>query len=260
MSDRQFRSYCTTNLALETRGEGDKKSNTLRGYAAVFNSRSEVLGWYREILMPGAFAAPISERQDVRALLNHDPNFVLGRTTNGTVRLSQDGTGLLSEIDLPDTLSARDLSTSIARGDINQMSFAFSTRDYEWDIEDGDYVRVVRSVRNLYDVSPVTYPAYQATSIGLRAASLGISLDLAELVPAIMRAEDGIPAAKEDPTVIRTAIGAMQKLLDKIMLEGERTKDDATMTADEIGNRLAELSGEVITLDSITKRLSEIRN
>ena len=261
MSDKQFRSFCTTNLAIETRGEGDKKTSTLRGYAAVFNSRSEVLGWYREILMPGAFAQPISERQDVRALLNHDPNIVLGRTTNNTVRLSQDGTGLLSEIDLADTQSARDLATSIGRGDINQMSFAFSTRDYSWDIEDGEYIRVVRSVKRLYDVSPVTYPAYSATSIGLRSAGFGISLDLAELVPALMRAEDGVPAQAEDSKVLRSAIESMQALLDKILIEGERTKrSDATMTADEIGSRLAELQQDVLTVDSLTKRLSEIRS
>lgn len=260
MSDKQFRSFCTTNLAIETRGEGDKKTSTLRGYAAVFNSRSEVLGWYREILMPGAFAAPIAERQDVRALLNHDPNIVLGRTTNGTTRLSQDGTGLLSEIDLPDTQAARDLATSIARGDINQMSFAFSTRDYQWDVEDGEYVRVVRSVKRLYDVSPVTYPAYSATSVGLRAAAFGVSLDVANLLPALMRAEEGLHQA-DDSKILRDAIGDMQKLLDKILLAGESAKrSDATMTADEIGSRLAELQSDAVTVDALTKRLSEIRN
>lgn len=261
--DRQLRSAnqkANFGVIEETRADG-KKQRVLKGYAAVFNSRSEVLGWFREVIMPGAFAAPLQNKDDVRALLNHDANFVLARSTNGTLRMGQDQVGLHCEIDLPDTQAARDLATSIERGDISQMSFAFSSRDVKHDIEDGEYIRYVRSVQRLYDVSPVTYPAYQATSIGLRAMGFDIPLDVDKLVPVLMRAEEGWPAMKDDPQVVRDAISQLTKYLDKLMVEGERTAhgDNETMTVDEIGERLAALRGDVLDADALQRRLEQLR-
>jgi hypothetical protein len=138
----------------------------LTGYAAVFNSMSEDLGGFREVILPGAFAQAVRE-DDVRALWNHDPNYVLGRNRSGTLTLSEDDHGLPIDVKPPDTQWARDLMVSIGRGDVTQMSFGFSVTGQRWEKEDGEDVRYLTSVR-LFDVSPVTYPAYQATEVQAR--------------------------------------------------------------------------------------------
>lgn len=141
------------------------------GHAAVFNTLSAELWGFREEVAPGAFSQTI-EQDDVRALFNHDPNFVLGRNTAKTLRLSEDDKGLLYEIDPPDTQFARDLMVSIERGDITQNSFSFSVLPdgQEWR-EDGNgtLIRTLTHVK-LYDISPVTFPAYPSTDVSLRSA------------------------------------------------------------------------------------------
>lgn len=146
--------------------------SSLVGYAAVFDSLSELIADFRELIRPGAFGAAIAEGQDVRALYNHDPSQILGRTTAGTLRLSQTQVGLRYEVDLPDTTTARDLATSVERGDISASSFAFRVRagGEDWrQQEDGSYQRELTAL-DLFDVSPVVYPAYQATDgmMGMR--------------------------------------------------------------------------------------------
>jgi HK97 family phage prohead protease len=150
----------------ELRTVSDRK---LVGYAAVFNSLSEPLDGFKEKIRPGAFARAISNHADVRALLNHDPSKVLGRTSAGTLELSEDRHGLRSVIYLPDTTLGRDLHESVRRGDISQMSFGFVTRQDAWSKDaQGGSIRELIDV-DLMDVSAVAYPAYQATSIGTRA-------------------------------------------------------------------------------------------
>jgi HK97 family phage prohead protease len=153
----------------ELRKAADKPA-TLAGYAAKFNVRSEDLGGWVEEIKPGAFDKVLQAKPDTRALLNHDPNLVLGRTSSGTVRLSTDDVGLLAEIDLPDTQAARDLAVSIGRGDIDQMSFGFrvAAGGALWDLDSDPAVRSVSEVAELLDVSVVTYPAYPQTEVGLR--------------------------------------------------------------------------------------------
>jgi HK97 family phage prohead protease len=154
------------DAGLEVRGEDEKR--TLVGYAAKFNVRSEDLGGFVESIAPGAFDRAISEGHDVRALWNHNPDVVLGRTKAGTLRLSVDEVGLRIETDLPDTQAARDLRVSVARGDVSQMSFGFRTKGDEWRTEDGVPYRTLTDL-DLYDVSPVTYPAYPQTEVSVRA-------------------------------------------------------------------------------------------
>ncbi len=153
-------------IAPETDGQ-----EKISGHAAVFNSLSEDLGGFREIIVPGAFKEALG-RSDIRALLNHDPNFVLGRTKNGTLRLWEDEAGLAVEIDPPSTQWANDLLVSINRGDISQMSFAFRVADDKWETVDGANLRTILSFDEIFDVSPVTYPAYPETDVALRARSL----------------------------------------------------------------------------------------
>ena len=143
----------------------EDESRKIVGHAAVFN-KVDGPEWFRERIAPGAFADSIKE-DDVRALFNHDANFVLGRNKAGTLDLEEDETGLRMEIDPPDTQVARDLLTSIERGDIDQASFAFQAIDASWDTEDGEEVRTLKKVR-LFDVSPVTFPFYEATDVSLR--------------------------------------------------------------------------------------------
>lgn len=155
-------------LRIERRADGDDGSGPGRlvGHAAVFDSPSVDLGGFRERILPGAFAATIVN-DDIRALFNHDPNHVLGRNTAGTLKLAEDDTGLQMAVDLPDTQVARDLVVSIERGDVTQQSFGFQTISDEWSMVDGEEVRTLKAVK-LFDVSPVTFPAYPQTDIALR--------------------------------------------------------------------------------------------
>lgn len=142
----------------------------IEGHAAVFDSWSETLGGifpFKEKVRKGAFAESIG-RDDIRALFNHDPNYVLGRNRAGTLELVEDDVGLRVRITPPDTIWARDITTSIRRGDISQMSIGFVVEDDEWSSKDGIDTRELKKVR-LFDVSPVTFPAYTATDVGVRA-------------------------------------------------------------------------------------------
>lgn len=139
----------------------------IAGHAAKFDSLSEDLGGFRERIAPGAFAKTITSG-DIRALWNHDANIVLGRNKSGTLRLSEDSAGLYYECDVPDTQLVRDMVVSpISRGDVNQCSFGFSTNADKWAKVDGEWIRTLLEC-DLFDVSPVTYPAYQSTDVAVR--------------------------------------------------------------------------------------------
>lgn len=161
------------DLEIRVEGEGAEEKKRIGGYAAVFDSWSNDLGGFRERIAPGAFAKTLQEA-DVRGLLNHDPNYVLGRTKAETLELSEDGKGLRFSVTPPDTQWAKDLLVSIQRGDINQMSFGFRTIKDTWGKgitdENGRAVRERTLLEvALFDVSVVTFPAYPATEAGLRA-------------------------------------------------------------------------------------------
>jgi len=132
----------------------------------VFNKPVD-LGWFIETVKPGAFSRSIQEQDDVRALWNHDANHVLGRTKANTLSLAEDSVGLLVEVDPPDTQMARDLLTSIGRGDVTQMSFGFYARAVTIRREGELYYRDLTDCQ-LFDVSPVTFPAYEDTDIAVR--------------------------------------------------------------------------------------------
>jgi uncharacterized protein len=147
--------------------ERDDAKPMIRGHAALFNVDAD-LGPFIERIMPGAFASAIG-RDDVRALWNHNPDHVLGRSTSGTLTMSEDDRGLAVAIDPPDTQLARDLMVSMKRGDVTQMSFGFQVMrgGSDWTVEGNRDVRIITAVR-LFDVSPVTYPAYTQTDVGVR--------------------------------------------------------------------------------------------
>jgi HK97 family phage prohead protease len=164
---------------VELRAASENENPKVRGYAAVYNRESENLGsenyQFREIIEPGAFDDVLKD--DVRALLNHDPNFILARSKNGegTLTIGTDETGLYYEFDAPDTQAGRDLIESLRRGDIDQSSFSFtvSKEGQTWEEkQEGDgptfIRRTIQKVARLFDVSPVTYPAYPDATVALR--------------------------------------------------------------------------------------------
>ncbi|ERN54100.1 HK97 family phage prohead protease [Alkalihalophilus marmarensis] len=157
----------TLNSEIEIRSSSDDESQKIVGYALRFDSKSEDLGGFVEVIKRDALNN--ADMSDVRALVNHDADKVLGRSTSGTLKLEVDDFGLKYIIDPPNTSYARDLIESMKRGDINQSSFAFII-DYENDGEEWDYnddrdvyVRTIKRFKKISDVSVVTYPAYAAT-------------------------------------------------------------------------------------------------
>lgn len=158
------------------------QENRLVGYAAVFDRRSQLLfNTFYEEIAPSAFTNVLARNPDVKALWNHNPDYPLARTLNGTLQLHQDDTGLHVELQPNDTSWGRDAYAAIARGDVDQMSFMFSVAKQgdEWKkLPDGKMLRRITNFDALGEVSPVTFPAYTQTNIGLRGDDLGDMPDI----------------------------------------------------------------------------------
>jgi HK97 family phage prohead protease len=149
--------------ATELRAD-DGDSPKIVGYAAVYEKRSSRLGDFHEVIEPGAFSDSIKE-DDIRALWNHDSNLVLGRNKSGTLALSEDKKGVRIEIDPPAWATAQ--MEMIRRGDVDQMSIGFRTIEDKWETVDGKNIRTLVKAE-LFDVSPVTFPAYPQTEVAVR--------------------------------------------------------------------------------------------
>jgi len=178
--ERRVSSVAWPDQDMEIRGTGDGLA--FSGYAAIFDSRSEDLGGFRETIRPGAFAKTLAERRGQRMLWNHNQDVVLGSTRSGTLRLSEDERGLRVEADLPDNAWGRPVADAIARGDVDAMSFGFQAIQDSW--AEGGKTRTLVEVR-LIEVSPVVWPAYPATEATVRhlaeAAGVGEALMQAAL-------------------------------------------------------------------------------
>ena len=144
----------------------DKKPKIV-GYASVFNSLSENLGGFREIIQQGAFAQSLMDNDEVHALFNHDDSRILGRRGAGTLNLVEDDYGLRVEIDPPNTTDGNDVVELLKRGDLVSMSFGFYNVEDTWETRDGMDVRIIKQAR-LFDVSVVANPAYPATQVNVR--------------------------------------------------------------------------------------------
>jgi HK97 family phage prohead protease len=176
--------------------QGEKPG--LEGYAAVFG-QDYVLYESKSFKMierikQGSFTRTIQEKQDVRCLFNHDPDNVLGRTANGTLVLNQDNKGLAFADDLDErTRIGQDVRCFVERGDVTGCSFAFLVRKQTWtETEDNGFTLYLREIEDVdtFDVGPVTYPAYDGTSVGARSHSLAHELrsaGWAEGMPAEIR-------------------------------------------------------------------------
>lgn len=146
--------------------QGEDGTPVIEGYAAVFNTIA-----HGERIAPGAFAKSLRESKDIRALWNHDTNLVLGRTTNNTLELREDDRGLYVRFTPPNTTWANDAREMIRGGYVSQMSFAMNIPrgGDRVDVIDGQKVRTILEAE-LFEVSPVTFPWYETTSVSARCA------------------------------------------------------------------------------------------
>ena len=192
----ETRRYFPTEF--ETRSDPGKAPR-ITGYASVFDKPSQPLGWdgYTEYIEAGAFTKTIREA-DVAALFNHDPNIVLGRNRANppTLALAEDTTGLRYDVDIdPENRQSSDVFRMIVRGDVYQSSFGFEVIPGKeiWEFpDDGSMIRRIKEVK-LWDVSPVTFPAYLDTTVEvdsfLRSLAAQVDLPIADLVGASTGAE-----------------------------------------------------------------------
>ncbi len=161
--------YRTSSIPVETRAGKSSSGSLICGYAAVFNSMSNDLGdgkrEMREVIRPGAFAPLLARGCDVRALIDHDATKIIGRTSNGSLRLKEDSRGLFFELEPIDTTLGTDTLKAVRAGLLTGCSFAFKVAPGgdSWRSEGGCYVREIRAMSDLMDISIVTYPAYPAT-------------------------------------------------------------------------------------------------
>lgn len=178
------------NLTHEFRVSPEGQAPKIDGYASLTNSPYDC-GWWTEVVDIHAFDSILATNPDVRALWNHNSDFVLGRSSAQTLRLALDALGLSYSIDPPDTTVARDLMVSMRRGDVRESSFAFIVARDAWvDNPDGTVTRTILEFEELLDVSPVTYPANNATTSQVRS--------LPSTMPAEMRSRFETRAAMPD--------------------------------------------------------------
>ena len=153
-----------------TREDGDEL--IIEGYFAVFDSPYTLWDGATEIVKPGAFAGCLSG--DIRALIDHDTRLVLGRTKAGTLTLREDARGLYGTIKINrDDADAMSLYARVQRGDVDQCSFGFDIEEETFvDLGGGQCRWEINKVNPLYEVSVVTYPAYEETAVKARHADL----------------------------------------------------------------------------------------
>lgn len=159
------------SVNLETREENE--NGILEGRPIVFGQRADIGGWFEEIIDPGALDS--TDLTDVRLCLNHDTSYVYARSRrnnpNSTMQLFTDAEGLRirANLDIEKSAAAKDLYSAITRKDIDKMSFCFSVKGEKWDNLDTDYpTRHITEIGTVVEVSAVTFPAYEATSISAR--------------------------------------------------------------------------------------------
>ena len=176
------RIYNFTKVEVRADASGD---SIIDGYASVFNKDSLDLGGFIETVNPEAFNRTLVENPDVRALFNHDSGELLGRTVSKTLTLSVDENGLRMSLRLPNTGKGPYIKEMITRGDLSAMSFGFVTRKDKWDFNSTPNRRELLDV-DLFEVSPVTFPAYPDTSLAVRSMEMAKNNTISEDQRAMM--------------------------------------------------------------------------
>jgi uncharacterized protein len=185
---------------LEVRQDG----MTFTGYASVFNSPSEDLGGFIEYVAPGAFKRSLQSRNEIKLLWNHDSGEPLASLRGGTLRLTEDSTGLRVEAQLPNTTRGRDVAELLRTRVIDSMSFGFNVIKDSWS-SDGR-TRTLESVR-LSEVSVVSFPAYTATTATVRSLDI---IDPDKLADALLRLESGEDLSDDQATLITDVVGKLK--------------------------------------------------
>ena len=208
---------------IELRVVGSDKKPILTGYAAKYNRWSVDLGGFREKIKKGAFDEAL-EKSTIMCLKNHDPNLVLGRNTSGTLRLKTNSVGLNFDDDVPDTTTGRDTVEEVRRGDISGCSFSFTIAEDDWKyLEDGTVERTIIKVGEMYDVGPVTYPAYPDTMVSAR------SLDkLKEAIEKrdVATAEETEQTAEETAEVVEEIIEVPKEETEEVPVVPDQISDE----------------------------------
>ena len=199
MSNRETRDF---HADFEIREAAD--GMTFVGYAAKFNSRSENLGGFTEVIEPGAFSRSLKSRNDIKMLWNHDAGEPLASTRSGTLKLTEDNIGLRVEAKLPDTTRGRDLAVLLREGIVDKMSFGFNVIKDSWNSDGTE--RSLKSVR-LFEVSAVTWPAYQSTEAsvrGLDKVAQRTAVDADQLADVMLKIEEGSDLTSEQAELIKS--------------------------------------------------------
>lgn len=191
--------FIRRNYDFECRAENDsEKGSILVGRPIVYDSKTDIGGWFEEVIERGALDK--TDLTDVRFLVNHDTSKIpLARsrknTENSTMKLTVDenGLGIRVSLDTENNSEARNLFSAVERGDITGMSFMFSIKDEEWDNIDSDYpTRRIKGISSVIEVSAVTFPAYEETSISARDKG------------ALENARKAVETAKEERKLVET--------------------------------------------------------
>ena len=241
--EQEIRSKYGDNVELRTsevRAAGDD-TLVIEGYAANFEQTTD-LGYFRETIARGAFDGVLED--DVRLLLNHD-GAPMARTTNGTLELTVDESGLRYRAALADTQDGRDLYKLIKRGDISQSSFAFTIEEQSWNEDRTE--RSIDKVGRLMDVSPVTYPAYPTTTVSAR--NLALSAKETKAAPAPTEAPATNPTqptqeAKPESPEVRNLAPSNMNTMNLNDLKGQRSAHYEEFVA--IGQK-ADTEGRILT-------------
>lgn len=248
----------TNTVELRVYAADATKPPVIKGYGAKFRTLSESMpimrdgekvGTFREQLMPGCFASAIPT-SDIRSLFNHNPDLILGRTTSGTMRVAEDEVGLTFEVDPPDTTYSRNLQISMGRGDINQCSFGFSVAEggdsFAKDSMPGCWIRSIHKIAKLYDVSPVTYPAYVDTSCSMRSALSAVATEEAEI-------EKRVAEQAEEEKRNAEALAETERINEEQRIAAETAEqEEATRIAEEqrsIESERVKLNLELLKLE-----------
>ena len=222
------RVYDLSDLRVELRAADGEKPPVIEGTTAVYNRWSQDLGGFKERILPGAFTNTLAG-SDIRALFNHDPNIVLGRNKAGTLTLTDMTQGLRVRIEPPETDLVREMVlVPMQRRDVNQMSFAFRTRQDVWrepkksgDLWERDLVEVEMS-----DTSVVTFPAYTQTDAAVRSLVDTGGLDLPALSALLTRAERGLPITGSDRELLASSIALLRSYIEATPDEGAGSTPD----------------------------------
>ena len=234
-------------LGVEKREDGTAK---IAGYAAVFNKDSEDMGFIERI-KPGAFKSAL-KKSDVRALFNHDPNLIIGRS-GVNLSLKEDKKGLWMEVSPIPTDTYRMVAENIASGLVTQQSFAFTVSEDEWDEDFA--TRTIKKIDQVFDVSAVTYPAYPDTSVALRSKDAAMKKENQEEVFVIVDGDSKFEFNSKDLALriakkILTQFGADEdespmadtKSSETEMNSGETPMSNDPQTADELEARFKKLT------------------